>query len=43
MSTPEKVRPSEMSFDFTNASFGTQELFIGISGLIGAGKVYINF
>ncbi len=25
-------------FDFTSASFGTQELFIGISGLIGAGK-----
>lgn len=25
-------------FDFSAASFGTQELFIGISGLIGAGK-----
>lgn len=25
-------------YDFSSASFGTQELFIGISGLIGAGK-----
>lgn len=33
--TPEKT---PHSFDFTSASFGTQELFIGISGLIGAGK-----
>lgn len=26
------------TFDFTAASFGTQELFIGISGVIGSGK-----
>ena len=42
MASPDKQRPSQTdlseSFDFTNASFGTQELFIGISGLIGAGK-----
>ncbi len=25
-------------YDFNAASFGTQELFIGISGIIGAGK-----
>ena len=43
-STPEKLKPSE-SFDFTNASYGTSELFIGISGLIGAGKVifWVNY
>lgn len=26
------------AYDFNSASFGTQELFIGICGLIGAGK-----
>lgn len=26
------------TYDFTSASFGTEELFIGISGVIGAGK-----
>jgi len=42
MSTPTKTpspnKVPSQSFDFTNASFGSEELFIGISGLIGAGK-----
>lgn len=34
----EGVMASTTELDFTSASFGSQELFIGISGLIGAGK-----
>lgn len=37
--TPEKLKPDASAYDFSAASFGTEELFIGISGLIGAGKV----
>jgi hypothetical protein len=43
-STPEAKTPAAQTkqasqYDFNCASFGTSELFIGICGLIGAGKV----
>jgi deoxyadenosine kinase len=37
MASSSPKKPNSV-FDFNSASFGTQELFIGISGLIGAGK-----